>query len=107
MPLVTLSNLGTHGVRWFTGIIPLGQRGLLTTGSLEQRCVVRKGRLGVGWELSAVLNVDHRVWDGADAAVLLRPWPRRSTPTPAAPRRARRRSPEVAKPPFAWTAGRR
>jgi pyruvate dehydrogenase E2 component (dihydrolipoamide acetyltransferase) len=71
VPLVTLSNLGTHSVRWFTGIIPLGQRGLLTTGSLEQRPVVRNGRLGVGWEMSAVLNVDHRVWDGADGANLL------------------------------------
>jgi pyruvate dehydrogenase E2 component (dihydrolipoamide acetyltransferase) len=71
VPLVTLSNLGTHGVRWFTGIIPLGQRALLTTGSLEQRPVVRQGRLGVGWQMSAILNVDHRVWDGADGADLL------------------------------------
>lgn len=70
-PLITLSNLGTHGVRWFTGIIPGGQQGLLTVGSIEQRAVVRNGRLAVGWELSAILNVDHRVWDGADAAELL------------------------------------
>jgi pyruvate dehydrogenase E2 component (dihydrolipoamide acetyltransferase) len=70
-PLITLSNLGTHGVRWFTGIIPVGQRGLLTVGSLEQRAAVRNGRLAVGWELSVILNVDHRAWDGADAAELL------------------------------------
>ena len=70
-PLVTLSNLGTHGVEWFTGIIPLGQRGLLTTGTLAQRPVVRDGRLSVAWRLSAILNVDHRVWDGLDAAELL------------------------------------
>lgn len=70
-PLVTLSNLGTHGVDWFTGIIPLGQRGLLTTGTLQQRAVVKDGRLAAGWRLSAVLNVDHRAWDGADAANLL------------------------------------
>ncbi len=49
----------------------MGQRALLTTGSLEQRPVVRNARLGVGWQLSAVLNVDHRVWDGADGADLL------------------------------------
>ena len=70
-PLVTLSNLGTHGVEWFTGIIPLGQRGLLTTGTLAQRPVVKDGRLSVAWRLTAILNVDHRVWDGLDAAQLL------------------------------------
>ena len=70
-PLVTLSNLGTHGVEWFTGIIPLGQRGLLTTGTLAQRPVVKEGRLSVAWRLTAILNVDHRVWDGLDAAELL------------------------------------
>jgi pyruvate dehydrogenase E2 component (dihydrolipoamide acetyltransferase) len=70
-PLITLSNLGTHGVRWFTGIIPVGQQGLLTVGTLEQRAVVRSDRLAVGWELSVILNVDHRTWDGADAAELL------------------------------------
>ena len=70
-PLVTLSNLGTHGVEWFTGIIPLGQRGLLTTGTLAQRPVVKDGRLSVAWRLTAILNVDHRVWDGVDAAELL------------------------------------
>ena len=70
-PLVTLSNLGTHGVEWFTGIIPLGQRGLLTTGTLAQRPVVKDGRLSVAWRLTAILNVNHRVWDGLDAAELL------------------------------------
>lgn len=70
-PLVTLSNLGPHGVEWFTGIIPLGQRGLLTTGTLAQRPVVKDGRLSVAWRLTAILNVDHRVWDGLDAAELL------------------------------------
>ena len=70
-PLVTLSNLGTQGVEWFTGIIPLGQRGLLTTGTLAQRPVVKDGRLSVAWRLTAILNVDHRVWDGLDAAELL------------------------------------
>lgn len=70
-PAVTLSNLGTHDVSWFTGIIPLGQQGLLTTGTIEQRPVVRGGRLDVGWCLDAILNVDHRVWDGAEAAELL------------------------------------
>ena len=70
-PLMTLSNLGTHGVGWFTGIIPLGQQGLLTVGTLAQQPVIRAGRLAVGWRMTAILNVDHRTWDGADAAALL------------------------------------
>jgi pyruvate dehydrogenase E2 component (dihydrolipoamide acetyltransferase) len=70
-PLMTLSNLGTHGVGWFTGIIPLGQQGLLTVGTLDQQPVIRAGRLAVGWRMTAILNVDHRTWDGADAAALL------------------------------------
>ena len=28
-------------------------------------------RLSVAWRLTAILNVDHRVWDGLDAAELL------------------------------------
>jgi pyruvate dehydrogenase E2 component (dihydrolipoamide acetyltransferase) len=68
---VTLSNLGSREVEWFTGIIPLGQRGLLTTGSLSQKPVVTGGRLAVAWRLTAILNADHRVWDGVDAAELL------------------------------------
>ena len=71
-PLVTLSNLGTHGVEWFTGIIPLGQRGLLTTGTLAQRPVVKDGRLSVAWRLTAILNVDHRVWDGVEGGTPVR-----------------------------------
>jgi len=70
-PALTLSNLGTHGATWFTGIIPLGQQGLLTTGTIEQRPVVRNGHLSVGWRINAILNVDHRIWDGAEAAETL------------------------------------
>ena len=58
-------------MEWFTGIIPLGQRGLLATGILAQRPVVKDGRLSVAWRLTAILNVNHRVWDGLDAAELL------------------------------------
>ncbi len=33
---VTLSNLGTHGVSWFTGIVPLRNTLLLTVGALRR-----------------------------------------------------------------------
>ena len=72
VPAVTLSNLGTHGVDWFTGIIPIGQQGLLTVGTLRQRPVVRGDRLAVGWQVSAVLTVDDGTLDQSAAAELLR-----------------------------------
>jgi pyruvate dehydrogenase E2 component (dihydrolipoamide acetyltransferase) len=60
---VTLSNLGTHGVDWFTGIIPVGTTLLLTTGAIRTTGGERRF-----W---STLNADHRVIDGAHAAQLL------------------------------------
>jgi len=60
---VTLSNLGTHGVDWFTGIIPAGARLLLTTGAIRGGDGERRF-----WTTA---NADHRVVDGADAATFL------------------------------------
>jgi len=60
---VTLSNLGTHGVHWFTGIVPVGTTLLLTVGAI--RPVEGERRF---W---ATLNADHRTVDGAHAAHFL------------------------------------
>jgi pyruvate dehydrogenase E2 component (dihydrolipoamide acetyltransferase) len=59
----TLSNLGTHGVHWFTGIIPVSTRLLLTTGAIRQH-----GDQLLMW---VTANADHRSLDGADAAKIL------------------------------------
>ncbi len=70
-PLASLSNLGGFGVDSFTGIIPLGQRLLLTTGTIIDRPVAVDGRVTVQRSFSATLNVDHRHFDGDGAARIL------------------------------------
>jgi pyruvate dehydrogenase E2 component (dihydrolipoamide acetyltransferase) len=70
-PFATLSNLGPQGVRWFTGVVPLGQRALLTVGSIGPRPAVEGRGLVVAQMFDAVLTADHRHYDGADSARLL------------------------------------
>jgi pyruvate dehydrogenase E2 component (dihydrolipoamide acetyltransferase) len=55
----------------FTGIVPLGQRLLLTVGRVASRPVAVDGQLAVRLTLIATLNVDHRYLDGDQAADLL------------------------------------
>jgi pyruvate dehydrogenase E2 component (dihydrolipoamide acetyltransferase) len=70
-PYATLSNLGTMGVGWFTGIIPVGQKALLTVGEVADRAVVEGRGIAVRPQFSATLTADHRHLDGADSARLL------------------------------------
>lgn len=70
-PHSTLSNLGAHGVRNFTAIVPHGQTSILSVGTAEPRPVVEDGQLTVGTTMVATLNVDHRSWDGEHAAKTL------------------------------------
>lgn len=62
---VTLSNLGTHGVAWFTGIVPLDNTILVTVGALRRPDRDGPSRFWV------TANADHRVVDGAHAARVL------------------------------------
>jgi pyruvate dehydrogenase E2 component (dihydrolipoyllysine-residue acetyltransferase) len=70
-PVASLSNLGGLGVDSFTGIIPAGQKLLLTTGAIADRPVVVDGRVTVRPSFAATLNVDHRHFDGDNAARIL------------------------------------
>ncbi|MCI0158790.1 2-oxo acid dehydrogenase subunit E2 [Leifsonia shinshuensis] len=70
-PICTVSNLGAYGVDSFTGIVPIGQKGILTVGSASLRPVVENGELAVGRAMTVTLNVDHRHWDGQHAAEIL------------------------------------
>ncbi len=70
-PFATLSNLGPSGVRWFTGVIPLGQVALLTVGRIGPRPAVEGRGLVVAQMFDAVLTADHRRYDGVDSARLL------------------------------------
>ena len=68
---LTLSNLGTHGVDWFTGIVPVGQTALLTVGRARETVQIVDGRFAARTMMWATVNLDHREFDGADGAVLL------------------------------------
>ncbi len=70
-PVASLSNLGGHGVDSFTGIIPAGQTLLLTTGTIADRPVAVDGLVTVRPSFAATLNVDHRRFDGDNAARIL------------------------------------
>ena len=67
----TLSNLGTSGVTWFTGVVPVGQVALLTVGEVNDRPAVEEGKLVVAPILTAIVTADHRRFDGVDSARLL------------------------------------
>ena len=70
-PVASLSNLGGRGVDSFTGIIPAGQKLLLTTGTIADQPVVVDGLVTVRPSFAATLNVDHRHFDGDNAAMIL------------------------------------
>ena len=67
----TISNLGMFGVEHFTAIINPPNSAILAVGAAVEKPVVRGGELVVGHELSATLSLDHRVIDGAMAALYL------------------------------------
>ena len=67
----TISNLGMFGVDNFTAIINPPNSAILAVGGAVEKPVVRDGNLAVGHEMSATLSLDHRVIDGAMAALYL------------------------------------
>jgi len=70
-PYATLSNLGMMDVDWFTGVVPVGQKALLTVGRVADRAVVEGRGIAVRPGFTAILTADHRELDGADSARLL------------------------------------
>lgn len=67
----TVSNLGSHGVDAFTPILNGSQSVILGIGRIIQRPVVRNAELAIGHTCVLSLTFDHRVADGAPAALLL------------------------------------
>lgn len=67
----TISNLGVHGIDAFTPILNGSQAAILGIGGIAERPVVRNGQLVVGHTCILSLTFDHRVADGAPAALLL------------------------------------
>jgi pyruvate dehydrogenase E2 component (dihydrolipoamide acetyltransferase) len=67
----TISNLGNYGIDAFTPILNGSQSVILGIGQIAKRPVVLDNELAVGHSCVLSLTFDHRVADGAPAALLL------------------------------------
>jgi pyruvate dehydrogenase E2 component (dihydrolipoamide acetyltransferase) len=67
----TISNLGMYGIDAFSAIITAPQAAVLAVGRITDRVVPVDGRPGIRPILTMTLSSDHRVVDGAQAAVFL------------------------------------
>jgi pyruvate dehydrogenase E2 component (dihydrolipoamide acetyltransferase) len=67
----TISNLGMYGVDAFSAIITPPQAAVLAVGRIVDRVVAVDGQPGIRPMLTMTLSSDHRVVDGAQAAVFL------------------------------------
>jgi len=67
----TISNLGMYGVDAFSAIIAAPQAASLAVGRIADRVVAVNGQPGVRPMMTLTLSGDHRVVDGAQAAVFL------------------------------------
>ena len=69
---LTISNLGMYGVDSFTAIVDPAQTAILALGRVAEQPLVEDGKLLLVPQMKATLVVDHRVADGATAALFLR-----------------------------------
>lgn len=67
----TISNLGTHKVDAFTAIVVVPQAAILAVGGIADRVVARDGVPTVRPQVTLTLTSDHRVLDGARAALFM------------------------------------
>ena len=65
------SNLGMFGIDTFAAIIVPPQAGILAVGVVKPTPVVQDGEIVVRQMMNATVSADHRVGDGAEAAILL------------------------------------
>lgn len=68
----TISNLGMYQVDEFTAIIIPPQAAILAVGSIANRVVAVEGNAAIRPMMSMTISCDHRVADGARAAMFLR-----------------------------------
>jgi len=67
----TISNLGMYHVDQFSAIITLPQVAILAVGSIADRVVAVQGKPAVRPMMTLTISCDHRVADGARAAMFL------------------------------------
>ena len=67
----TISNLGMFGIEEFTAIINPPNACILAVGAIREVPVVENGAIVPGKRMKVTLSSDHRVVDGAKAAIFL------------------------------------
>jgi len=65
------SNLGMFGTDTFAAIIVPPNAGIIAVGAVKEKPVVKDGQIVVGQMMNATISADHRVGDGAEAAVFM------------------------------------
>ena len=68
---VTISNLGSYGIESFDAIVNPPQAAILSVGGIFDKPVVKNGEIVPAKIMNIGLSCDHRVVDGAVAAVFL------------------------------------
>ena len=66
-----ISNLEMFGTDIFSAIIVPPNAGIIAVGTVKEKPVVRDGKVVVASMMNATISADHRVGDGAEAAVFL------------------------------------
>ncbi|HVA01267.1 MAG TPA: dihydrolipoamide acetyltransferase family protein [Terriglobia bacterium] len=70
-PALAVSNLGMHGVKEFTAIIPPGSAAVLSIGAVRETVLVKNRQMRLAEVCALTLALDHRVVDGVTAAKFL------------------------------------
>jgi len=65
------SNLGMFGTDSFSAIIVPPNAGIMAVGAIKDVPVVKDGNIVPGKMMNATISADHRVGDGAEAAILM------------------------------------
>jgi pyruvate dehydrogenase E2 component (dihydrolipoamide acetyltransferase) len=67
----TVSNLGMYPIGGFTPVINLPEAAILGIGGISEQAVVENGAIRIGKVTEVSLTFDHRITDGAPAAMFL------------------------------------
>jgi pyruvate dehydrogenase E2 component (dihydrolipoamide acetyltransferase) len=68
---ITISNLGMYGINNFSAIINPPQGSILAVGAGIEKPVVKNGQVSASTVMNITMACDHRVIDGAVAAIFL------------------------------------
>ncbi|MBA30935.1 MAG: dihydrolipoamide acyltransferase [Chloroflexi bacterium] len=65
------SNLGMFGTKSFSAIIVPPNSGIIAVGKVEEKPIVQDGKIVIASIMNATMSADHRVGDGAEAALFM------------------------------------